>query len=82
MNALGTIQFAAIVSLIKIRQLRFLYPFLTVMDKKCPAVVTGHPCGLPIIRTGTLGELDVYECPKGDRTTFATQTDESKSEMK
>ena len=46
------------------------------MDKKCPVVVSGHPCGLSIIRTGTLGELDVYECPMGHRTTFAAQKDE------
>ena len=43
------------------------------MDKKCPVVVNGRPCGLSIVRTGTLGELDVYECPKGHRTTFAAR---------
>ena len=46
---------------------------LPLLDKKCPVVVNGHPCGLPIVRTGTLGELDVYECPQGHRTTLAAK---------
>jgi hypothetical protein len=50
------------------------------LDKKCPVVVNGRPSGLSILRTGNLGELDVYECPKGHRTTLAAKKDESKSE--
>jgi hypothetical protein len=51
-----------------------------LLDKKCPVVVNGHPCGLPIVWTGTLGELDVYECPQGHRTTLAAKKEEAKSE--
>src|SRR4029077_3280439 len=51
---------------------------LPLLDKKCPVVVNGHPCGLPIVRTGTLGELDVYECPQGHRTTLAAKKEEAK----
>ncbi len=51
-----------------------------LLDKKCPVVVNGHPCGLSIVRTGTLAELDVYECPQGHRTTLAAKKEEAKSE--
>ena len=48
------------------------------LDKKCPVVVNRRPCGLPLVRTGTLGDtpspsLDVYECPKGHPHDFGPQ---------
>ena len=51
-----------------------------LLDKKCPVVVNGHPCGLLMVRTGTLGELDVYECHQGHRTTLAAKKEEAESE--
>jgi DNA-binding response OmpR family regulator len=41
--------------------------------QKCPVMVSQHPCGLPLFRTGTLDEalkpsFDVYECTRGHQT--------------
>ena len=52
------------------------------LDKKCPVMMNRRPCGLPIVRTGILGDLDLYECPKGHRTTLAAKKEEAEFENK
>lgn len=47
------------------------------LDKKCPVVINRRPCGLPIVRTGILGDLDLYECPS---TTLAAKKEEAEFE--
>ena len=52
------------------------------LDKKCPVMIDRRPCGLPIVRTGILGDFDLYECPKGHRTTLAAKKEEAEFENK
>jgi hypothetical protein len=52
------------------------------LDKKCQVMINRRPCGLPIGRTGILGDLDLYECPKGQRTTLAAKKEEAEFENK
>jgi hypothetical protein len=52
------------------------------LDNKCPVMINRRPCGLPIVRTGILGDLDLYECPKGHRTTLAAKKKRPKSKTK
>ena len=51
-----------------------------LLDKKGPGMINRRPCGLPIVRTGILGDLDLYECPKGRRTTLAAKKEEAEFE--
>jgi hypothetical protein len=50
------------------------------LDKKCPVMINRRPYGRPIVRTGILGNLDLYECPKGHRTTLAAKKEEAEFE--
>jgi DNA-binding response OmpR family regulator len=49
------------------------------LPQKCPVMVSRHPCGLPLFRTGILDEalkpsFDVYECAKGHQTYHLSKT--------
>ena len=52
------------------------------LNKKCAVMINRRPCGLPIVRTGILGDLDLYECPKDQRTTLAAKKEEAEFENK
>ena len=48
-------------------------------NQRCPVIVNGRPCGLQIIRTGTLDDslrpsFDVYECAKKHETYHLRKT--------
>jgi hypothetical protein len=45
-------------------------------------VINRGRCGLPIVRAGILGDLDLYVCPKGHRTTLAAKKKRPNSKTK
>jgi hypothetical protein len=50
--------------------------------QECPVIVNGRPCGLQTLRIGTLDTIpsfDVYNCAKGHRTYYPSETEKLKS---